>query len=295
MGVNMKVVVATDVVTYNQQEESVRSGATVRQAIFGDETADGLNFRVFRSQFQPGQDALVTPRHHHNFQQIRWAERGPVNYAPNEDIPTDDVAYFPRGAYYGPQNKDQGISIALQLGRSGDYQHGPKWEGYREEALARLNARGRFENGIYFEVDLAGGDEKQRDGVEALLAEQYQMHTGEKYTAFDAGYEAPVLIHTDAFEYFHVGNGVELKLLGRFFDNPGADGDTRISMIRLAPGAEHIFGDDRAQVGWVKGPGLRIGDEVYPALTHFYIPLGESTCMSAAKSAELRVVELPRL
>lgn len=291
----MQVVVATDVVTYNQQEESVRSGATVRQAIFGDETPDGLNFRVFRSQFQPGEDALVTPRHHHNFQQVRWAEKGPVKYAPDKDIPTDDVAYFPRGAYYGPQKKDQGISIALQLGRSGAYQHGPKWEGYREEALERLTARGRFENGIYFEADPVEGGEKQRDAVEALLAEQYEMHTGEKYTAFDAGYETPVLIHTDAFEYFQVRDGVEQKLLGRFFDNPGADGDTRISMVRLAPGATHTFSDERTQVGWVKGPGLRIGDEVHPALTHFYVPLSESTTVSAAEALELRVVELPRL
>jgi hypothetical protein len=291
----MQIVVSTEIPTYNQQEESVRSGATVRQAIFGDETPDGLNFRVFRSQFQPGDDALVTPRHHHNFQQIRWAERGPVNYAPEASIPTDDVAYFPRGAYYGPQKKDQGISIALQLGRSGDYQHGPKWQGYREEAMRQLNSRGRFEDGIYIEIDPATGEERRRDGVEALLAEQYEMHTGERYAAFDAGYDAPVLIHTGAVDYFQLAPGVEMKLLGRFFDNPGPDGDTRISMIRLAAEAEHHFDEARSQVGWAKGGGLRVENEVYPALTHFYIPLGESVTLSAAESVELRFVELPLL
>lgn len=39
--------------------------------------------------------------------QIRWAYTGSVNHAPDRDIPAWDVAYFPRGVFYGAQHTDR--------------------------------------------------------------------------------------------------------------------------------------------------------------------------------------------
>ena len=42
---------------------------------------DGLGFRFMRGQ--SGRRAIHVSRHHHPFQQIRWAEKGTRNIGPN--------------------------------------------------------------------------------------------------------------------------------------------------------------------------------------------------------------------
>lgn len=291
----MDIVVAGEIPTWKQNETgSVRPGATVRQWLFTHEAADGLNFKMFRSQFQPGEAASTTPRHHHSFQQVRWAEAGQVNYAPGKNIPAGDVAYFPRGAYYGPQLKDQGISIALQIGFGNEHQHGKVWDELKPEAMKRLKARGTFENGVFVEIDPETGERHENDSVQAVYEEQYAIQTGKKFVVPDEGYDEPILMHSAAFEYYEVGDGVEVKHLGCFFDHGGPNADLRLSMVRLN-GGTHEFGPERGQIVWTRDPGLVIEGRTYPELTYFYVPRDEKVEVSAETPVELNVAELPRL
>lgn len=292
----MQVAVAGEIPTWKQNETgSIRPGATIRQSLFQDDAPDGLNFKLFRSQFQPGEASSRTPRHHHAFQQVRWAEVGPVNYAPGKDIPGGDVAYFPRGAYYGPQLKDQGISIALQLGFGNEHQHGEKWDLLKGEAMARLKARGTLEDGVFVEADPDTGERRENDSVQALYEEQYAIQTGKRFVVPDAGYEEPVLMHTAAFEYYEIAPGVEIKHLGCFFDHAGPNADLRLSMIRLTCSGAYTFEPARGQVVWTREAGLLIDGKTFPELTYLYIPRDEKVEVSASAMVELNVAELPRL
>src|SRR5258708_18783740 len=229
----MDVVVASEAPVLNQTE--VRPGSTIRQVLLMGDTDDGLNFRLFRSQYQSGDEAFESPRHRHAFQQIRWTESGIVNYAPGQDIPENDIAYFPRGAYYGPQRKERSVGLLLQLGFHGEHQSGPKWDGIREEAIARLKRRGRFEDGIYIEKDQATGKERQVDAAQALYQERYAIHVGKPFVVPEPRYDQPILMHVKAFDYYPLQPGLGIKRLGDFNDNPRPESNLIVSIFRFSP------------------------------------------------------------
>jgi hypothetical protein len=298
----MQIVTITDApATRQSRDSSLRIGGTVRQALLSDSTADGLNFRFIRSQYQGGEAAFESPRHHHAFQQIRFTEIGSVNYAPGHDIPQGDIAYFPRGAYYGPQRKDNGTGLLLQFGFHGEHQSGPEWTKHRAAALERLSARGRLDGGIYYERDEGTGQEMARDANQALYEEQYLAQTGQRFSIPREGYAQPILMHSAAFEYYAAADGVRVKQLGHFFDHPGPNGDIRISMVEVAEGASYSFTLDRAQIAWTVDAGLRVGDKTHGKLVCLYIPRGEALTVSADTTAadrnliELYMLELPCL
>lgn len=297
----MKVLVGADAPVYKQtagknEIGSVRPGGTIVQQLFSDEAPDGLNFRMLRSHFQPGADAYDTPRHHHAFQQIRWAQSGNLNYAPDKDIPEGDIAYFPKATWYGPQHKATGVSVAIQLGFHGEQQSGPAWDEVRPMALEALKAKGTIKDGVYTQTDLATGEETVTDSVQALFEMQYELRFGAKWEMPEDGYEHPVLIHPAAFAWFPLSDGIECRKLGNFFDHPGPNADVRLAMLRLASGATYDFSAQRGQIFWNTADGLRIDGTDYPELTFVYSPRGEdATATSTTAGLELVVVELPRL
>lgn len=293
----MEAVVISEVAAKSQAEVgSVRPGATIRQFILNEEASDGLNFKLFRSQFQPGESAQTTPRHHHAFQQIRWSESGSVNYAPDMYIDEGDVAYFPLGAYYGPQRKDQGITVTLQFGFGNEHQDGgATGSRLRGEATERLSVRGTFDNGIYVDQDPETGARRERDAIQALYEEMSSLTSGDTFVVPPAGYEEPILMHAEAFEYYELDYGVEIKQFGRLYDHPGPLGDVTISRIRLSDGGAYTFGDARAQVAWTKSPGLRVDGKVFPELSCVYSARGETLVVEGDATIEVNVAELPRL
>ncbi|KAJ5993138.1 hypothetical protein N7451_008862 [Penicillium sp. IBT 35674x] len=298
----MQIVAIAEVPTTRQSgDSSLRTGGTVRQTLLTDSTADGLNFRFIRSQYQGGDAAFESPRHHHAFQQIRFTEAGSVNYAPGHDIPQGDIAYFPRGVYYGPQRKDHGTGLLLQLGFHGEHQSGPHWTRHRAAALEHLIARGRLDGGIYYERDEDTGQEMARDANHALYEEQYFAQTGQKFSIPCEGYAEPILMHPAAFEYYPAADGVRIKQLGHFFDHPGPNADIRIGVVELADRASYVFAPDRAQIAWTLDAGLWVEGTMYGKLTCLYSPRDEALTVCADTTAadhkliEMYVLDLPRL
>lgn len=288
----MEIVIADDVPILDQPE--ARVGSTVRQVILVGDTADGCNFRLYRSHYQSGEAAFESPRHTHAFQQIRWTQSGRVNYGPGQDIEEDDLAYFPRGAWYGPQRKEDAIGLLLQFGFNGDHQAGPLWDAMRPEALRRLLARGRLEGGMYKSTDPETGRAVEIDAAQALYQERFTMHLGEKFTVPPPRYEGPVLMHTKRFTYFDTAPGVSEKMIGQFFDTEGPAGDLRVKMVRLSGSGGYPLSSDRAQIGWAKAPGLAVRGRAYGDMTCFYSPLGESDILNCDQSVEIYLIELPR-
>ena len=48
--------------------------------------------------------SYYTPRHRHNFDQIRMVMEGKFAYAGRKTMRQGSIGYFPEGTYYGPQN-----------------------------------------------------------------------------------------------------------------------------------------------------------------------------------------------
>jgi len=269
---------------------TTRTGHTPRQFLLAGETSDGMSFRIVRSQYLPGDAAFTTPRHSHPFQQIRWAETGSLNYAPEREIAAGDIVYFPRDAYYGPQHRDDGIGVTLQFGFGDELIGGKDGIRVHEEGVKALLQEGRIEESMFIDIDPETGAERRRYAPE-VIAERF---TAKKFEKKPAGYEHPIMMRTQAFPYFPAGDGVELKLLGRFFDHAGPEADTRMSMVRLAPNARHSFDADRTQVAWTLGDGLAVDGKRHLKGTYIHVPVGEQLDFGAAEQVELIVIELPR-
>jgi hypothetical protein len=293
----MKVVTIGDVVAEdaNADGRSTRTGSYAGKRLFTQDEPDGLNLVFLRNEFHDESAPFVTPRHRHTFAQVKFVEKGSSNYAPERDIHQGELAYFPRMAYYGPQSKANCTSIGLQFGFNGEHQKGPVWEGYRAEALEHLKARGTIADGSYADIDPATGERRVRDGVEAVYEEQYLMHTGKQLVARDGGYEAPILMRPSSFDWFPVSPGVDVRYLGRFYDQPGPNGDIRISMVRLSEGGECRLSSERAQVAWTTGEHLVVDGNPSPEAACVFSPRHDEGVIAGEGGLEVYVLELPRL
>ncbi len=276
----------------------IRDGGANRDVrrLLEDDAPDGFNFHFSRVVHRDeGEAAFSTPRHNHTFQQIRFVEHGRANVAPGEDIEEGDIGFFPRGAYYGPQSREKDTTVlVVQYGFNGEHQRGHYWESKRAATLERLNERGRIEKGRYIWTDKDTGETKTRDAVDALYDERYQMLKGKPLVIPPAGYEAPILMHPKAFSYFQAGPGVEVKHLGQFFDQPGPNGDMRISMVRLNGGV-YPLDADRPYVAFTMSPGLVVDGRVCPEKTSVYSPRGDEGLISGEGGIEVIVYRFPRL
>ena len=98
---------------------------------------DGLGLRFMRGQSR-GEKAIHVSRHHHPFQQIRWAEKGTRNIGPDQYIRERDIAYFPRRTYYGPETLGDTAFAAITL----QFGFGPEYRPMREEIKWSMSRKG---------------------------------------------------------------------------------------------------------------------------------------------------------
>src|ERR687894_2467863 len=58
-----------------------------------------------------------TPRHRHNFDQIRYVLKGKYPASPHKTMGEGSVGYFPESVHYGPQDRPEGLEMmVLQFG-----------------------------------------------------------------------------------------------------------------------------------------------------------------------------------
>ena len=114
--------------------------------------------------------SFKSPRHRHNFDQLRLSLAGATNFGPRRNLEEDDVAYFPEGTYYGPQNQeevgDNSLAMVIQFG-------GPSGNGYMSqrklyEGFDKLQAEGRFEGGVFKRNSPASDGRMNQDAYEAI-------------------------------------------------------------------------------------------------------------------------------
>ncbi len=111
---------------------------------------------------------FYSPRHRHNFEQVRFQLEGELDFARDGKMKAGMVGYFPEGMFYGPQSQDPTASpmtIVLQCG-------GASGSGYlsRKEVKAgmdALKAQGEFKDGVFRRhKDVPG--KRNMDGYQAI-------------------------------------------------------------------------------------------------------------------------------
>lgn len=286
----MEIAIANEV-QVQEKKYPTRPGITRMQPMLSCETDDGLSLRLIRSSYQDGDNAFETPRHHHAFQQIRFAEAGNLNYAPGRDIAAGDIAYFPKGTYYGPQRRDHGVGMTVQFGFGREMLGGKDALEVYRAGIEKLRSLGVVENGVFIDTDPETGEQRTRDTWQAVAEEI----TGEPFVIPEGRYDKPALMRAKAFDYFDVAPGVEVKHLGTFYDHQGRYADLGISMIRLAAGAVFRLEAARSQLIWANDAGLRIEGRSYPERTAAFSPRGEAVTLSADAEIEIHLIKFPRL
>jgi quercetin dioxygenase-like cupin family protein len=215
-----------------------------------------------------------TPRHRHNYDQVRFCLTGSIDYGQGRAVKAGQVGYFPEGVPYGPQDITEQDAIVLQCG-------GASGQGFLtgaqlREGRARLEGKGRFEGGVFLRDEGAEGRRKQ-DGYEAVWEEV----TGRRLDYPAARFAEPVVMDPAAFAWREAGPGLAQKHLGTFGERALA-----IEMWRIAPGAAlELPGAPARRLAYaVAGAAAGEAWEAGP---------GEAARLAPAGGAELLVLSLP--
>ncbi len=180
-----------------------------------------------------GSGGWSTPRHRHNFDQLRYIIKGTYPYAKGKVMPEGWVGYFPESVHYGPQERPEGLEmLTCQFG-------GASGSGYlsvaqREAANDRLKKKGEFKNGAFTYYDEQGKRHNQ-DGSEACFEEA----TGRKLTYSKSRYDDLILMDPSSYEWIpEATHGVSTKWLGSFTERNARFGFTRVEAGATFPAGE---------------------------------------------------------
>jgi hypothetical protein len=278
----MKVVRSEDAKQVGAERKRVRPGSL--ESVWLGRGKPGTAGNYFYSVATTQSD-YHTPRHRHNFEQIRLHLRGEFDYERDGKMTPGTVGYFPEGGFYGPSHSSDNSSfLLLQFG-------GASGSGYMSqeeyaEAMARLTPRGEFHDGIYTWYDEAG-KKHNKDGYEAVWEESRQLEL--KYPK--PRYDRPVFMRQENFEWQPSPDeaGVAFKALGTFSER-----EVRIGYVRLDAGttARRLPGDALYFV--LKGKGRAAGEN-WHAESALILERGESAEIHAEELTELFYIGLPNL
>jgi len=259
-----------------------RGGGKLFRTLLAGEEGDPGNFRLVYVRVNT---PISTPRHRHNFDQLRLALEGAINYGPDQWIEPGELAYFPEGTPYGPEEADnERLGVTIQFG--GDSGEGFISERQMNEGMARLKTRGTFENGIYRRTDNPpDGIRRNQDAFEAI----WEDVNGRRIVYPDKRWEAPVLMRPQDVAWTQEKPGIARKQLGTF----GARG-TAFAFLRLDAGAEFdLAARGGARIGFVlSGQGSIAGEGLRPH-SAFALKTGESAVLRAGTPLQFMLADMP--
>ena len=232
----------------------------------------------FRLSIGKSSADFYSPRHRHNFEQVRFVLDGELNFGRDGKMTAGMVGYFPEGVHYGPQTQhSESLGAVLQCG-------GASGSGYpsRNEvkaAMDALEATGKFEDGVFRRREGLPG-RKNIDGFQAIWE-----HINQRPMLYPKGrYPAP----NYAWTAVESSGGVDEKLLGIFTERK-----TETRFLRLAPGSSY-YAKGRGIYFVTAGAGTA-GEQDYRALSTIYLKKGERVMFEAAAETQIFLFGLPDL
>jgi len=233
-------------------------------------------------------EGYFTPRHRHNFDQIRYTLSG-LQSTGYGDLGPGEVGYFPEGVHYGPQKQDgECHCLVLQYqGASGLHLLSNE---EMNETYNKLKAAGAvFEDGIYKGVD-KNGKRVNKDSYKAI----WEEHEGAELK-FPAGrYRDPVMMEPKNYRWVvdRKRPGVETKHLGTFTERC-----TGIGFFRLAPGASMpAERQDEAEIRYLVEGSVNYGGKTWNENTYFFIPPGADVgALNSTTGGTFFTISLPMI
>jgi len=171
-----------------------------------------------------------SPRHRHNFEQIRYQLEGVLDYGRDGKLVAGMVGYFPEAVHYGPQSQDPNVAcktIVLQFG--GASGSGYLSQGEVQAGMRELAALGEFKDGVFRRRAEVEG-KRNLDAYQAI----WEHVNGRPMVYPKPRYPQPIFIDPASYQWVPVAGapGVAEKLLGVFTERRSEAG-----LLRLAAGA----------------------------------------------------------
>jgi hypothetical protein len=272
------VVNITDVPVVERQH--ARAGLFHSQSLLHGPEGTPENFYLQLSHLH---NDFFSPRHRHNFDQVRVQLVGDASFTRDGVMRPGMVGYFPEGVYYGPQeNAGESKTLVLQFG-------GASGSGYISEerfqqGVEELKAFGTFEKGVFHRAK-EGGGRKNQDAYEAV----WEHIHGRKLEYPKSEHQEPVFMDPAAFEWQAEPGapGVQRKLLGVFSARK-----LRISVLGLQAGASAQLAP--TSIAFVlSGRGQVAGQEWRQ---HATLRTGEAAeTLTATEASEVLELHIPHL
>lgn len=271
---------------------STRGGVIKFKTLLEGREGSPANYQLLLADTDP---SFQSPRHRHNFDQVRFALDGSTNIGPKRNLEPGDLAYFPEGTFYGPQNQEEvgkpSLTMVVQFG-------GPSGNGYmsmgqHDTNAQALKAHGDFEGGIYKRHSPAADGRKNQDAYEAI----WEHHSGRPIEYQKPRFMDAIHFREPNFEWQALaGNpGVAAKDMGSFTER-----GVKVYFVQLQPGASYTLpAQPQQQLLFVRsgtgrfGNGSSDGDSWY-AHTAVDLGPGESAAMTATTLTEAMVLLFPR-
>ena len=137
-----------------------------------------------------------SPRHRHNFDQIRYQIAGEFDYDADGCLRPGCAGYFPEGVRYGPQTSSGDTwNVLVQFGGASGSGYTPERE--EERGAGELKAKGgKFEKGVFTYIK-PDGTKVNHDAYEAI----WEHIHGKPLVYPKARYERPVLMNTANYDW----------------------------------------------------------------------------------------------
>jgi len=245
-------------------------------------TADNFQFTLG----QMGGD-FYSPRHRHNFEQIRFQVSGTLDFGRDGKLTPGMVGYFPEGMHYGPQtqNPDETpMAAVLQFG-------GASGSGYlsRSEVkvhMAALAEFGEFKDGVFRRNKGVKG-KKNLDGYQAI----WEHANGRAMEYPKPRYNRPVFMDPENLNWTSVEGspGVVEKFLGIF-----SECRTHAAIVKIEAGATYVTGGRRSLFLVRSGAG-EVEGQPFRTFTTLFTEKGETAAFTASETTTLLHVDLPDL
>jgi len=243
--------VGTAAETDSEKVGTMREGKLDQKHLLFGEDGSPNNFDL--NTGLTGGGGWRTPRHRHNFDQIRYVLKGRLPYSETDFLEEGWLGYFPESVHYGPQERAEGLqTVVLQCG-------GASGAGYlsvaqREAVNAELNETGEFKKGMYTFTD-ENGTVQTVDGSQAI----FERAMGHKLEFATPRYTDVIAMNPEAYDWLPQGDpGVQEKWVGTFTERNLAWFPAAGRRRRLPGRSVPLHRDPLPD----QGPGLDRGKEV---------------------------------
>lgn len=229
-------------------------------------------------------DDFFSPRHKHNFDQIRYQVEGEFDFDRNGKMTPGIIGYFPEGTPYGPQTSAvTSVTLVLQFG--GASGSGYMTQEQMEASTAELKKTGRFEKGVYRRNDDVEG-KRNMDGYQAVWENVNKRLM--KYP--QPRYNDPIMMNPGHFDWVPVEGapGVYDKLMGVFTERRCV-----AQFFKLDPHAR-FKGHGRGIYFVLAGEG-RVAGELYRHFTAIHCEEGDDPAFAATSETQMLMLGLPQL